>query len=272
LRSTAAGFGATVEARGSCRRCCSTVARRFPDYTGDLAAELAGLFATIRYTQRGTPPSSVGPPYTIETHIGDALAVMDACRLDQAWAIGHSWGGHLALHLLLAHPERLLGMICIDPLGASPSVFAPMGEALQAGLSDAERARVDEIEVRRREGVGNQAELAERLGLLWPGYFADPSKASPSPTTVGAECSIQTNASIMEHFQRNTLGDGLPRAAPLPALFVHGELDPLPLSASVDTAALIPGARVELIPRCGHFPWVEIPGATRAAIERLLAA
>ncbi|MDX6546503.1 MAG: hypothetical protein QOG33_53 [Gaiellales bacterium] len=244
-----------------------------PDYTGGCAAELEGLFATVRYTQRGTPPSTGGPPYTIETHIADAVAVLDGCGLDRAWAIGHSWGGHLALHLLLAHPERLLGVICIGPLGASASVFAPMGEKMRAGLSDAQRARVDQIEARRREGLGDEADLAERFGLLWPQYFADPASAPPNPVArVGAECSIQTNASLMEHFRRGTLADGLPSAAPLPALFVHGELDPLPLSASTETAALMAAARVAIIPGCGHFPWLERPGETRAAIERMLAA
>jgi proline iminopeptidase len=243
-----------------------------PDYTDGCAAELEGLFATVRYTQRGTPPSTAVPPYTIEAHMADAVAVLDACGLDRAWAIGHSWGGHLALHLLLAHPERLLGVICIDPLGASAAVFAPMGEKMHAGLSDAARARVDQIEARRRDGLGDEADLAERFGLLWPQYFADPPSAPPLPVArFGAECSIQTNASLMQHFQRGTLANGLPSAT-LPALFVHGELDPLPVTASVDTAALIPGARVAIIPGCGHFPWLERPGETRAAIERLLAA
>jgi pimeloyl-ACP methyl ester carboxylesterase len=50
-----------------------------PDYMGPCAAELDGLFTTIRYTQRGTPPSEGGPPYSIETHMGDALTVMEAC-------------------------------------------------------------------------------------------------------------------------------------------------------------------------------------------------
>jgi pimeloyl-ACP methyl ester carboxylesterase len=242
-----------------------------PDYLGGLAAELDGLFESIRYTQRGTPPSTGGEPYTIEAHVGDAVAVLDACGLEQAWAIGHSWGGHLALHLLLAHPERLLGVICIAPLGASASVFAPMGDAMRRGLSETERARVDEIEARRREGLGGEAELAERFDLLWPQYFADPASAPPNPVDrVGAECSIQTNASIMEHFQRGTLANGLPSAAPKPVLFVHGQLDPLPVAASVDTAVLIPGARVEILPGRGHFPWMEAPDVTRAAIERLM--
>ncbi len=75
-----------------------------PDYTASCAEALDGLFSTTRYTQRGTPPSTVGPPYSIESHMSDAIAVLDHFQLDKAWAVGHSWGGHLALHLLISHP------------------------------------------------------------------------------------------------------------------------------------------------------------------------
>jgi pimeloyl-ACP methyl ester carboxylesterase len=54
-------------------------------------------------------------------------------------------------------------------------------------------------------------------------------------------------------------------------LFVHGEQDPVPLRSTIDTAALIPGALVETIPDCGHFPWLEQPDAFRSAVERLIA-
>jgi pimeloyl-ACP methyl ester carboxylesterase len=42
------------------------------------------------------------------------------------------------------------------------------------------------------------------------------------------------------------------------------------VSASVDTAALIPGARVEVIEEAGHFSWLERPGVVRAAVEAML--
>ena len=51
------------------------------DYMGPLAEELDGLLDTIRYTQRGTPPSVAGPPYSVESHMADALAVLDAFDL-----------------------------------------------------------------------------------------------------------------------------------------------------------------------------------------------
>lgn len=241
-----------------------------PDYTDGCAQLLDGLFSTIRYTQRGTPPSEAGPPYSIESHMADALAVLDAFGLERAWAIGHSWGGHLALHLLVAHPERLLGVLCIDPLGADPSVFEDFGAAVGPKLTAEQGARNLEIEERRRTGVVQEADLVERFAVVWPHYFADGQVAIPPPARVGVESSIGTNRSLSEHFERRTLALALPDAR-LPALFVHGEEDPLPVRSSADTAALIPGARVETIPACGHFPWAERPAAFRAAVERLLA-
>jgi pimeloyl-ACP methyl ester carboxylesterase len=242
-----------------------------PDYTQGCAAALDGLFSTIRYTQRGTPPSEAGPPYSVEAHTADALAVLDAFELERAWAIGHSWGGHLALHLLVAHPDRLEGVLCIDPLGADPSVFDDFGAAVGPKLTAEQVARNEEIEERRRAGVVQEADLIERFAAVWPHYFAGGRVSVPPPAHVGVESSIGTNRSLSEHFERRTLARSLP-AARLPALFVHGEEDPLPVRSSTETAALIPGARVETISACGHFPWAERPEAFRAAVERLLAA
>ena len=242
----------------------------WPDYTEGCARELDGLLATMRYTQRGVPPSTVGGPYTIESHTSEAVAVLDHFGIERAWAVGHSWGGHLALHLAVAHPDRLLGVICIDPLGAFERVFAEFGANLRAGISPEQGARIDAIEARRRAGEVSEADLVERSELVWPLYFADPATAPRHPDgPVGVECSTGTNASISEHFRRGTLADGLP-AARLPALFVHGERDPLPVSSSREAAALIPGAVVDTIPGCGHFPWMERTGEIRRRVAAFL--
>ena len=180
-----------------------------PDYLGPCALELEGLFATMRYTQRGVPPSTVGPPYSIESHMADALAVLDARGVERAWAIGHSWGGHLALHLLVAHPERLLGVIAVDPLGAF-DVFEEQRRRMQRRLSVQEIARVKEIEELRSAGNVTDDELVERWGLLWPQFFLHEELASAPPKHVGPECSIGTNASISAHLEQRTLELGLP--------------------------------------------------------------
>lgn len=241
-----------------------------PDYMGECAVALDGLFATIRYTQRGTPPSGGGPPFTIESHATDAVAVLDALEIERAWAIGHSWGGHLALHLGHLHEDRLLGLLLIDPLGADPTVFGELDANLRRGMTDQERARVDEIEARRREGAVSEADLVERFRLVWPQYFARREKAIPPPARVGVQASIETNRSIAAHYAAETLVFGLPGLS-LPARFVHGADDPMPLAATERTAALLEDARVETIPDAGHFPWLEQPDVFRAAVERVLA-
>jgi proline iminopeptidase len=241
-----------------------------PDYLDGLAVELAGTFATYRYTQRGTPPSRGGPPFTVESHMDDALAVLDTFRIERAWAVGHSWGGHLALHLLVAHPQRLLGIVAVDPLGALPGAFAEQDANRRRALSEKQIARLDAIEEHRRAGEATESELVERFALLWPTYFIDPAKAIPSPERVGVEASIGVNRSLIEHFEQHTLVQGLPGAT-IPVLFVHGELSPIPVRSTIETAALIPGAEVVIVPNCGHFPWIDQPGSVRCAVESFLA-
>ena len=241
-----------------------------PDYMGECAAALDGLFSTIRYTQRGTPPSDGDPPYTVQSHVADAVAVLDACGIERGWAIGHSWGGHLAMHFALSHAERLLGLLLIDPLGADPSVFPEQDANLRVGLSEAERTRLDAVEARRRAGAVTEGELVERFALIWPQFFVKRQAAIAPPVHVGVRASVETNRSVAEHFEKQTLQRGLPAVA-LPALFVHGEDDPMPVRSIVTTAAMMPGALVETIPDCGHFPWLERPEAFRRAVERLLA-
>ena len=240
-----------------------------PDYLADLAEELAGTFTTYRYTQRGTPPSGGEPPYTIEAHMADALTVLDAFGVDRAWAVGHSWGGHLALHLLVAHPERLLGVVAIDPLGAFPEALAEQDARRRLALSPERTARLDKIEARRRAGDVTEADLVERFGIAWPTYFADPSKATRPPMRVGVQASIEVNRSLVDHFERQTLVQGLPTAA-LPVLFVHGELSVIPVWSTTETSGLVPGAEVVVVENSGHFPWIEQPGSVRDAVERFL--
>jgi pimeloyl-ACP methyl ester carboxylesterase len=223
------------------------------------------VFSTIRYAQRGVAPSTVGAPYSIEAHVADAIAVLDGLAVERAWAVGHSWGGHLALHLAVAHPDRLAGIVCVNPLGARLDVLEEFKENLLRPLSADRREWFEEVDARDDAGTATKAESLEAFATIWPFYFADPAGAPPFPFEDRGDGGAETWASIMEHAERRTLEDGLPNVA-VPALFVHGAVDPLPARTSTDTAALMPGARVVLLDGCGHFPWLEQPGELRRVV------
>ncbi len=46
----------------------------------------------------------------------------------------------------------------------------------------------------------------------------------------------------------------------------------MPMSATTDTASLIPGATVRVIDQAGHFPWIERRGVVRQVIEDFLGS
>ena len=51
-----------------------------------------------------------------------------------------------------------------------------------------------------------------------------------------------------------------------PTLIVHGRDDPIPLASSEAAAAAIPGARLVVLERSGHVPYVEQPEAMWGAV------
>ena len=240
------------------------------DYLDSLVAELAGVVTTARYQQRGLAPSVVEGPLDVEAHVADAVAVLDALGWDRAWLIGHSWGGHLAMHVAAAHPERVQGLAVLDALGAvGDGGTAMLGPNLTAKLSYEARARVDELDAKGDRGEASEAEHREQMQLLWPYYFGDPSSAPPMPSFRFHPQGAVTWESINEHFERRTLERGLP-AFTGPVLVVHGERSPIPLVEAERTAALMPQAQLAINAH-GHWPWLEEPGLVRRLMAEVIA-
>lgn len=243
------------------------------DYLADLAAELSEVVTVARYQQRGLAPSVVQGDRTVEGHVADAVAVLDALGWDRAWVIGHSWGGHLAMHLAVAHADRLLGMVAFDALGAVPDGGGEaLGEHLMRELTDEQRAWVEEYMAREEAGEGTAEESLEVLRVLWPYYYGDPASAQPMPEMhMDLEGHLITWPSITAHFEAGTLERGLPQLR-IPALVLHGAASPIPASEAERTAALISGVSLRILPGIGHFAWIEAPGSVRRELEAVLAA
>jgi pimeloyl-ACP methyl ester carboxylesterase len=151
------------------------------DYTESLAGELGDAFRVIRYQQRGLAPSTASGPFDVGQHVADAIAVLDTAGAGRAYVVGHSWGGHLAMHLAVRHPGRVLGLVVAGPLGAVPDGGASeMGEKLAERIPPELAARARELDERAMAGESTAEDALESLAIVWPGYFSSPQAAPPT--------------------------------------------------------------------------------------------
>jgi len=240
------------------------------EYLRDLAEELAQENDVGWYQQRGQEPSAVGVPYTVAADVEDARRVLDALGWEKAYVVGHSWGGHLALHVAEAMPERLLGVLAVDPLGSvGDGRWPEFDEEMFRRTPEEVRERARELDELSMAGNADDELALEGMRLVWPAYFADPEKAPPMPELrIASARSAEMLPSIQAELPALEAGLSSIR---VPVGFVHGSRSPMPLGASTDAAERIPGAWVEVVEGAGHFVWVEAPGAVRAALRRLTA-
>jgi pimeloyl-ACP methyl ester carboxylesterase len=239
------------------------------DYMEAVADELQSGYRVASFQQRGHAPSTLDGPFTMPQAISDVVSVLDALEWSRALLVGHSWGGHLAFRVVASHPERLLGMLAVDPLGiVGDGGIAAFYAELRARAPMAGRERIRELEEREKTAALTPDEEAELQAIIWPSYFADPENVMPMPPM--QMCSEAYQGLIGQ------AGEGIDDVAvalgrgEVPYGVLAGAASPFPWGqvARVDVE-LSPAAFLKVVPNAGHFIWYEAPGAVRVALDRL---
>ncbi|WP_346048854.1 alpha/beta fold hydrolase [Actinomadura chokoriensis] len=93
---------------------------------------------------RGHGRSPHEPPWTVERHVADVLALLDAEGVERADLVGHSYGGMIALHLARTAPRRVRRLLLLDPatgLAPADAVREARGYLVPVSFADAAEAR-----------------------------------------------------------------------------------------------------------------------------------
>jgi pimeloyl-ACP methyl ester carboxylesterase len=240
------------------------------EYLDGLAAELGTGFRVAAFQQRGLAPSTLEGPFTIPQAIDDVIAVLDGLGWSRAVLVGHSWGGHLVFRVATAHPDRMHGVLAVDPIGVVGDGGTAAFEAEMGARNPKQgRDRAQALDERAMAGQGTPDDGLEGLAILWPAYFADPENPPPMPPI---RMSVEAYAGLVGEMLSGldevaaALGDGA-----VPYGVVAGAASPIPWGqAARATAELSPGAFLAVVPGAGHFPWLEVPGSVRPALQRLI--
>jgi 3-oxoadipate enol-lactonase len=223
------------------------------------AREFSRSFRVLRYDQRGHGQSEApGGRYSFDTLIGDALALMDALRIERANFCGLSMGGATALGLAQRHPDRVVRAIVCDSGCASTAQSAQQWEERIAAAEKSGMEPLVEPTVTRwfpPDVVANN-----------PPYL-DTVRAMVRTTPVNGF--IGCAAALADHDFRSRAGETKP-----PVLFLAGEKD---AGGAVPTAMkslhqALPGSRYVELAGAGHISNLDDPTGFNRAVREFLSA
>jgi len=211
-------------------------------------------YRCIAYNARGYPPSSVPTDpraYSQDRAIKDAVAVLDAMKVERAHVVGLSMGGFATLHLGLRHPGRVRSLaIASAGYGADPAKRAQfraetdrMADAMERGFAEAADAYAHStarIQYKNKDPRGF-AVFRDRL-------------LAHSP-----EGAARTLRGVQR--DRPSLWDFVDdmRRCDLPALILAGDEDDPCLEPALLLKRNMPGAGLAIMPMAGHTLNLEEP-------------
>ncbi len=169
------------------------------------------------------------------------LDLLDALELEPPIVLGCGLGGWMAAELAVRDPERLAGLVLVNAYGLQVHGALPADE------------------------------FALTPPMLRPLLFADPDGAiamhavpdvEPVERLERALHARVAAARLAWQFPYDPKLRGRLRRALTPALVVWGECDRLvPQEHGQTYAARLPDARLVILPRAGHYPYLETPQA-----------
>ncbi len=237
------------------------LSHRLPHW-GRLPGLLAERLFAITWDCRGMGRSERrDEPFTVGQEAGDAAAVLDAAGVDRAHVYGRSRGGMIAQEFARQFPARTAGVILSGTSHRGPG-WVGSTEAVQ-------RAMTITPDMSREQIFATQDEA-----MAAPGWRERDPEAFAYTLATDLEAPPRRFAVVRQQgaLEGWSSYDWLPQLR-VPALVICGQDDGMvPPENSRQIAGRIPGARLQLIPQCGHLDMLEKPEEVARLIFEFMGA
>ncbi len=204
-------------------------------------------------------------PYSPAAQVDLTMGLMDKLGVERAILVGNSAGGTVSMLTAQAHPERVQGLILLDP-----AVYAGSGSPswVRSLLNTPQMKRIGPLIARRIQGWGldfAQAAWHDPSKItpqIWDGY-TKPLQADNWDRGLWNLTAASRASGLAESLDDFTL----------PVLVITGDDDRIvPTEQSVRLAGELPNATLLVIPACGHVPHEECPAPALDAIAPFLTS
>lgn len=245
------------------------------DYMRPVADMLAPTHTVLLLEQRGTG-RSMPSTITAATVNGTLLlSDLEALRVKlgyKQWAVlGHSAGAVTAEFYAIAHPDAVSALVLS---GAMPPTLAEIAHAednLTARLSPAAKAQMAALSSTTNQTPAQQAQAV--MGFIQTAFAADFYDSTKGQAFAATQSLQNFHLNTMEMLETSTPNYDL-RAdlakLRMPVLVIQGRQDPYDPQLAGETRDAIPGARMVIVEKAGHFTWIEQPEVYRKTVADFL--
>lgn len=245
-------------------------------YLEDLGG-LAGDRTLVLLDTRATGHSEVpADPSTLrfDRLADDVEALREHLAEEQLDVLGHSAGCLVAQAWAAAHPSRVRSLVLVTPSDRLQGGSREDVAAIRESRSD-EPWYAEAAEAQDALSYANPAQQQALVRATRPFFYGRwDERTQAHAATADTQSSKRAELGFGTGIEEVDVAGMLAALAELdvPVLVVGGERDALTGVASVSTvAASFPRATAVVLPRAGHFPWVDEPEAFRAAVADFLA-
>ena len=223
--------------------------------------------ATHRVIGLDLPGCGASAPLPASTTVGHyathVLALLDFLELDRVTLVGHSLGGMVSTRLAARHPERVSGLVLVNPAGFQPMpavVAAASRAALHRGVLKAVLPRF----------------WKQLLGHVFQDHNERTEAFVRSVDETHADEDIHGIAAVIAALRPDFVEadyTSLLAGLPMPLGMIWGDRDRL-IAPKVLARAVASrrDAMVEVLAGVGHMPIIERPAPVVALVRRVLEA
>jgi proline iminopeptidase len=230
---------------------------------------LGDRLQVVYLDQRGNGRSG-RPPWTtmtMEQLADDAAGLLAHLGLPAAVVIGHSYGGFVAQELAIRHPDAVAGLVLVSTtpgqLGAGDDPEADQGPPLPAEVLELMSTPLE-----------TNADFERVARQLLPHYVRAIEPEAVAPLLADTIFSVDAMVRSTEVMSGWSAVDRLGQVSAPTLLIVGGQDVFCSPPQSMRIARQLPGAKVEVLADCGHFPFLEAPdrffGTLEAWLDRVV--
>lgn len=216
-------------------------------------------FTVYAVDQRNHGRSPHSPEFDYEAMVADLVEFMKDQGLASAHVLGHSMGGKTAMHLALAHPERVDRLVVAD---MAPRAYPPSHDMIFDALHSIDPAKYGSRQEIDRALAQKIRDTGTRQFLL--------KNLAHDPASGGYTWQMDLEA-IYNGYDRLNEPIASDHTFDKPALFIRGERSDYVRDEDISGIKwLFPEAEVVTIPDAGHWVHADAPEPFAKAVLAFL--